>query len=192
MDTTRPSLLIRVRDPSDRAAWETFDAIYRPLLVRYGQRQGLTIGEAEEIAQDCLTTITRRMESFDYDPKRGRFKGWLLTLVRNRVLNRSRGRRDVQPGSGVLAATPDHADGPDAAFERMWLEQHLWHCLRELEREIEPATYRAFVAYVVEERSPHEVCAETGLTVNNLYTIKWRLTQRIATRMRELTHDDAD
>lgn len=192
VDTTRPSLLIRVKDPSDRAAWETFDAIYRPMLIRYAQRHGVAAVEAEEIAQDCLGTIARRIEAFDYDPARGRFKGWLATMVRNRVLNQRRSRRAAAADSGVLENTADAGAAPDEFFERVWLEEHLWHCLREIERETEPVKYRAYVAYVIEERSVEDVCAMTGLTASNLYTIKWRITQRIAERMRELTHDDAD
>ena len=33
---TRPSLLIRVRDPADQAAWREFVEIYRPVIVRVG------------------------------------------------------------------------------------------------------------------------------------------------------------
>ena len=35
MDTTRPSLLLRIRDRGDAGAWRTFDAIYRPMLYRF-------------------------------------------------------------------------------------------------------------------------------------------------------------
>lgn len=192
MDTTRPSLLLRVRNPADGAAWRTFDQIYRPLLVRYAQRRGLSHSDAEDVAQDCLEAIARHIGSFNYDPGRGRFKSWLKAVVNNRVRNLARKRQEHEAESGLIERADSPEPAPDAAFDQVWMEQHLWHCIRRLQTEVDDATYRAFVAYVIEDRPVEEVCRDTGLTAGNLYTIKWRLTQRIAGSMRELTHDDED
>jgi hypothetical protein len=35
---TRPSLLVRIRDPRDDAAWAEFVDIYGPLVYDYGRR----------------------------------------------------------------------------------------------------------------------------------------------------------
>ena len=35
MEETRSTLLVRLRDRSDEEAWQTFDELYRPLLVKY-------------------------------------------------------------------------------------------------------------------------------------------------------------
>jgi len=37
---TRPSLLLRVRDPGDRAAWDEFSEIYRPVIMRLARVSG--------------------------------------------------------------------------------------------------------------------------------------------------------
>jgi len=190
MDTTRPSLLIRIRDPGDWAAWQTFNELYRPLLIRYARQRGLDHNAAEDVAQDCLESISRRIESFDYDPGRGRFKSWLSTLVHNRVCNLLRGNRERPADIDLFAETGDGSPAPDELFEQMWMEQHLWHCLRELEQSVDATTYHAFIAFVIEQRPLSEVCEELNLKPNNVYTIKWRLTQRIAERMRELLDDD--
>lgn len=190
MDTTRPSLLLRIRNLDDFAAWCTFNQLYRPLLIRYATANGLDDNSAEDVAQDCLESVARHIETFEYDPARGRFKAWLGALVRNRVRNLVRRRRE-QPGADeALDVAEDDAPGPDERFEQMWLEQHLWHCLKELEATVDPKTYRAYVGFVIEQRPLESICAELGLTSSNVYTIKWRMTQRIAARMRELLHDD--
>ncbi len=38
---TRESLLIRLADAADAAAWDEFVAIYRPMILRLGLRKGL-------------------------------------------------------------------------------------------------------------------------------------------------------
>jgi RNA polymerase sigma-70 factor (ECF subfamily) len=186
VDTTRPSLLLRIRDRSDRRAWETFDALYRPMLQRFARARGLGETDAEETAQQCLATIADRIAEFSYDPQKGRFKGWLCTLVNNRVRNLLRDRREQQGETADFEATPQREPTPDEAFDRIWMEEHLWHCLRELRGEVEETTFLAFQSYVIEQRPIEQVCQELKLTPNNVYTIKWRLTERVAAKMREL------
>jgi RNA polymerase sigma factor (sigma-70 family) len=188
VDTTRPSLLLRIRDPSDAAAWRAFDEVYRPMLYRFGRACGLHDDEAEDVAQQCLVTVADKIAAFEYDPQTGRFKSWLRTLVNNRVRSLMRKRavataHEKQPRNGNGNGA---APAADDAFERIWLEEHLWHCLRALRNEVDERTYRAYEAYVIEERPLDDVCAELGLKPNNVYTIKWRLTQRVAGKMREL------
>jgi RNA polymerase sigma-70 factor (ECF subfamily) len=179
-------MLLRIRDRSDSGAWQTFDAIYRPMLQRFAQARGLSPADAEEIAQQCLAVIADRIVEFSYDPQKGRFKSWLRTLVNNRVRNLLRDRREQQGQTADFAEVQQREPSPDEAFDRIWMEEFLWHCLRDLRAEVEETTFRAFQAYVIEQRPIEEVCAELKLTPNNVYTIKWRLTERVAARMREL------
>ena len=48
MAVTRASLLLRIRDPKDNAAWKEFDAIYRPMLQRFARTMGLGAADAED------------------------------------------------------------------------------------------------------------------------------------------------
>lgn len=186
MDTTRPSLLLRIRDRNDAGAWHTFDSIYRPMLQRFAHSCGLGDEASEDVAQHCLTVIAERIGEFVYDPEKGRFKGWLRTMVTNRVRTMARGRHERQAGSDVFRDLPQREDTPQEVFDRIWLEEHLWHCLRELRGEVEEHTYLAFQYHVIDQWPVEKVCAELGLKPNNVYTIKWRLTQRVADKMREL------
>jgi RNA polymerase sigma-70 factor (ECF subfamily) len=186
VDTTCPSLLLRIRDRSDPGAWRTFEAVYRPMLERFARARGLAREDAEDIAQECLATISERIGEFSYDPQKGRFKAWLRTLVNNRVRNWLRDRREQQGHSADFEAAQQREPAPDAAFDRIWLEEHLWHCLRELRAEVEEPTFLAFQHYVIEQWPIDRVCAALHLTPGNVYTIKWRLTERVAAKMKEL------
>jgi RNA polymerase sigma-70 factor (ECF subfamily) len=179
--------LLRLKDRSDADAWRTFDTLYRPILYRFARRRGLAHADAEDVTQHCLTVISTHIGTFDYDPRRGRFKSWLRTLVNNRVHNLLRDRHERQGDTSVFEIAQQSAVSPEEAFDHTWLEEHLWHCLRELQAEIDPTTYRAFEAYVIEQKPLDEVCRELNLTANNVYTIKWRVTRKVAQRMRELT-----
>ena len=45
-DATRPSLLVRIRDPRDREAWGQFVEIYAPLVYEMARRRGLQDADA--------------------------------------------------------------------------------------------------------------------------------------------------
>jgi RNA polymerase sigma-70 factor (ECF subfamily) len=186
LQTTRPSLLLRIRDPRDAAAWEVFDSIYRPMLRRYALSRGLLDAEAEDIAQQCLTEVLRRIGDFEYDAAKGRFKGWLKTMVANRVRNLWRDRRERQADTAVFERDASPEPSPDESFEKLWMQEHLWHCFRAVQAQVDETTWRAFEQYVLRQRTIDEVCRELNLKAQNVYTIKWRLTERVAAMMKEL------
>ena len=68
---TRHSLLIRVRDPADHAAWREFVEIYRPVILWLAQHKGLQAADAEDIAQEVLVTVAKAVEQWEHDPEAG-------------------------------------------------------------------------------------------------------------------------
>src|SRR5688500_13767280 len=96
-ESTRVSLLVRVRDPRDEAAWLEFVEVYGPLIYRYARRAGLQEADADDVTQEVLRTTVRTMPAFEYDPRRGRFRSWLKTLTMNQVRDHlARGKRREQ------------------------------------------------------------------------------------------------
>src|SRR5262245_59147057 len=84
-DHTRATLLARLRESEDQTAWREFFDIYWPLLFSVSRRSGLSDADAQDVAQDVLGMVARQMPGFLYDPARGSFKAWLLTLMRRRI-----------------------------------------------------------------------------------------------------------
>ena len=68
---TRPSLLIRVRDPADQAAWQEFVEIYRPVILRLARQKGMQAADAEDVAQEVLAAVAKAIEQREHDPQAG-------------------------------------------------------------------------------------------------------------------------
>jgi RNA polymerase sigma-70 factor, ECF subfamily len=187
MDTTRPSLLVRVKNPADTEAWRQFDALYRPILFHFARARGLPAAEAEDVTQQCLTEICGQIRRFRYDPAHGRFRQWLKTIVHRRVLNLLRSHRERQVDSSRLREQADSGESPEALFDRLWLQAHLKHCLELVRDDIQDATYRAFHEYVLEERPIEEVCRRLSMNRAQIYAIKWRVSKMVEERMKWIT-----
>src|SRR5438477_2160410 len=97
---TRQSLLVRLRDLQDRQAWGQFVDVYAPPIYGYARKRGLQDADAADLTQACLRQVAAHVGSFEYDPRRGTFRGWLFTLVRNKLRD-FRGRaHGLYVGSG--------------------------------------------------------------------------------------------
>lgn len=186
MDTTRASLLLRIRDRGDSAAWREFDAIYRPMLVRFGRASGLNHGEAEEVAQACMASVSEHADRFEYDPAKGRFKGWLRTIVNNQIRSIRRRRRPQQAETRDFAAAEGREASPDELFERVWLNEHLRYCLNLVRDEVQASSFKAFERYVLEKQPVETVSKELRMTAAQVYRIKWRLTQKLDEKMNHI------
>src|SRR5258708_17176793 len=82
---TRASLLVRLRDSRDGAAWIEFVELYAPLVYGYARKQGLQDADAADLLQDVLAAVAASVGRLEYDPARGAFRNWLFTLVRRRL-----------------------------------------------------------------------------------------------------------
>lgn len=191
MDDTRPSLLIRVRDPRDGEAWRQFDELYRPLIVRFARAAGLPAADADDLGQECLTELVRRLPQFEYDRARGGFRRWLRVFVRYRVRNYFRKRREQNARTGDFTRPQDRESSPSQVWERIWLQEHMHYCLEQIRDEFEPQTYAAFKHYVLDEWPVSRVCEALGVNANQVYIAKSRVAARLRVVMAELLGDAA-
>jgi RNA polymerase sigma-70 factor (ECF subfamily) len=79
--STSPTLFIGVRDPQNHEAWEKFIARYGPMIR--GWCRNWFPHESDHKAHDVICELVFRMMTFEYDPAKGRFRGWLKTVTHN-------------------------------------------------------------------------------------------------------------
>ena len=184
METTRASLLLRIRSNDDRSAWEQFDAIYRPIMRRFAIMRGLSPTDVDDVVQDCMAAIREHIRTFDYDPSKGRFRAWLRTMVNNRCRNLARNRREVGERSRTFEIPQQREPTPEAAFDRLWLEEHLRYCLTMLRREFLEEEIDAYDRLAIEGWSVEQVCESSEKSPDEVYRLKYRVSQRL----REMLH----
>jgi RNA polymerase sigma-70 factor (ECF subfamily) len=193
--TTRPSLLVRLRDVRDQEAWRQFVQLYGPVVYGYGRRRGLQDADAADLTQEVLRAVSAAAGRLAYDPRRGAFRGWLFTVAHHKLHDlRARGRRPGQ-GSGnpaVHARLEEHpAPDDDLAVWDQEYERRLFRWAAEQVRpRVQDSTWRAFWLTAVEGRSGKDVAADLGMTVAAVYLARSRVMARLRDQVRQA--DGAD
>ena len=118
--TTQATLIERLRDGDAVMAWEEFFQRYWRLIYAAARTRGCREHTAEEIVQEVMLTVFQQRDVFRYDPKRGRFRDWLRTVVRNAVAEHRRAPAQRVRGRG--GESEDHAAEPadDRAPDQAW------------------------------------------------------------------------
>ncbi|MBI0331347.1 sigma-70 family RNA polymerase sigma factor [Burkholderia plantarii] len=88
-------------------------------------------GEAEDVLQEAYTSAWRRADSFD--PARAGAMTWLVTLARNRAIDRLRQHRDTPLDDSAAQDLPDDdTPSPAALAEASEERRRLQDCLDQL------------------------------------------------------------
>jgi RNA polymerase sigma-70 factor (ECF subfamily) len=194
---TRPSLLIRIRDPRDDAAWSQFAGIYTPLVYGFARKQGWQDADAADLTQDVLRSVAAAISHVDYDPRRGSFRGWLFTVVRNKLRDFAAAQGRVVHGTGdtaahqVLAEQPDRATDELAEWETDYERQLFAWAAERVRGEVQESTWQAFWQTAVEGRSGQDVAAGLNISVAAVYLAKSRVMARLKLWIAEARRNDS-
>lgn len=179
--STHASLLLRLRS-GDASSWRTFDDRYRELIFAFARRRGMQPADADDVAQETLATVLRAIETFEYDPAKGRFRNWLKTTALHALLKR------VRPGADALDRAVDAASavpgevadpGAEADWETEWRRYHVRAATARVRAEFNARDLAAFERCAVEGEAAAEVAAALGLSVDSVYQAKSRILKRL-------------
>ena len=181
---TRASLLLRLRDPRDGAAWGEFVRLYAPLVYGYARKQGLQDADAADLSQQVLGAVAGAVGRLDYDPRRGAFRNWLFTIVRRKLADWRAAERHRARGSGDTAVhevlervlAPPR---PEADWEAEWKRQVFIRACAEVRRDVTDTTWQAFWRTAVEGQPGKQVAADLGLSVPAVYHARSRVLARL-------------
>ena len=189
MDTTRSSLLVRIKDPKDSEAWQEFYALYASLMYRYARSRGLPTQDSEEVRDQCLAVIVRKIGTFEYNRDKGGFKNWLWRVVDRKVVDLLRKRRERIADSRAVREVPARGPSPDELWEQRWKYDHLKYCVEKVRGSVSEVNYEAFRLLLFEECSVEQVCNRLGINRNQVYKAKLRVLERVRERLAYLGVD---
>ncbi|MCI0746831.1 MAG: sigma-70 family RNA polymerase sigma factor [Verrucomicrobia subdivision 3 bacterium] len=193
---TRDSLLSRLKDRNDQESWQDFFNTYWKLVYGVAIKAGLTDQEAQEVVQETVITVARRIPEFRYDPAVCSFKTWLLNLTRWRIVDQLR-KRKPEFGSrrrkSETARTPTVERIPDPAgmdLDEVWNEEWEQYILDaaidRVKKQVSPEQFQIFALRVFKEWPVMKIARELDVSVGQVYLAKHRVAALIKKQVREL------
>jgi len=198
---TRTSLIRRLQHPSNPDGWEEFVEVYGRIIHTLGLRSGLGTQDAEDATQECLATLAKELPSFDYNPAKGSFKSWVLTIARSKIIDAHR-RRQRQPNvapptrhstheTTFLERLPDTAQStPDQRMEDEWRLGLLAAARDQIRRQVSPRQYQIYDLHVIQEWPVEKVTEALHLSPNQVYLAKHRVGEAIAAQIARLARGE--
>ncbi len=194
---TRATLIQRLKDWQDQASWQDFFDTYWKLIYGVARKSGLSDVEAQDVVQETLAAVAKHMPSFKYNPAIGSFKAWLLKMTHWRITDQFRKRRlsrrleplssDTTTGDGIVEEV---ADPSGESVYKLWDGEWEWALLdaavTRVRRRIDPQKYQIFDFYVNKEWAAEKVARSFGVTVEQVYLVKHRVTETIKDEVKRL------
>lgn len=184
---TPRSLLDRICG-GDADAWRALLAIYEPLLRHWLFAAPLQQADRDDLTQQVLAVLVRKLPVFRHSGRVGAFRAWLRTATLHELNDfyRRRAALPEQQDQAALDALPSPLD----ELARAWDTEYDCHVLKGLLALVEPeftaSTWRAFRRVALDGAAPGAVAMELGTTVNAVTLAKSRVLRRLRQEARGL------
>ena len=193
---TRRSLVDRLANWDDQRHWQEFFDTYWKLIYSTARKSGLTDEEGQDVVQETIITVAKKIDKLRYDPAIGSFKGWLLHITRWRIVDQFRKR---EPGNAkVLRSSDDrftatierlpdaNAVDLDALWEREWQENLFAAAIARVKRKVDPKQFQIFDCYVRKEWPALKVAAELRVNIGQVYLARHRVSAALKKEVKSL------
>ena len=194
---TRWSLLTRLKDWNDQASWKDFFDTYWKLIYAVAIKAGLSDAEAQEVVQETVITVAKKMKDFKADPAFGSFKGWLLHITQWRIADQIRKRDSAirggarrAPDTGATTTLGRLPDPTGLKLESLWNEE--WEknlidaALERVKHTVNAKQYQIFYLHVIKKSSVQKVAHTLGVNAAQVYLAKHRVGHLVKKEVKHL------
>jgi RNA polymerase sigma factor (sigma-70 family) len=193
---TRRSLVERLANWDDQRRWQEFFDAYWKLIYSAAQKSGLTDSEAQEVVQETVIAVAKKIGKLRYDPALGSFKGWLLQITRWRIADQFRKRDRAQTEcersdddrqTVTIERIPDlNVIDLDALWEREWQENLFDAAIARVKKKVDPKQFQIFDCYVRKEWPAQKVAAQLRVSMGQVYLARHRVSTLIKKEVKKL------
>ena len=194
---TRLSLLQRLKNWDDKTSWKEFFDTYWKLIYGVARKAGLNDAEAQDVVQETIIAVARKMPEFNYDPAIGRFKGWLMQVTRWRIVDQIRKKQYEEAGRRLPRETPlstalmeNRPDQSSFDLEAAWDEEWSLHirdaALKKIRQSANATQYQMFHLHVIKGVPAKEVARKLEVKLADVYYAKLKLGRQIRKEVKSL------
>ena len=196
---TRSSLLGRIKNEDDQQSWLEFYNAYWKLIYNVARKSGLNDMDAQDVVQETVLTVLRKIKEFEYNRDKGSFKGWLKVITRSRIVDhwrktsRELKKNDNDNEISLLFESLPNPDGFE--LEKIW--EHEWlnniHSIAQerVKQQVSAQQFQIFDCYVLKEWSVEQIKKKLNFSAGQIYMAKHRVGKIYKTELNMLMEKDA-
>lgn len=202
INKTRLTLIRKIKNTENAAAWEDFVAVYKGMIMNWATYMGCNQTMADDVFQESIISLLRNLENFEYNPTKGKFRGYLKTLVSRRVKDAFRRKKliyenefvnDSNDQAHYIDSIEDMHAPDEAKLDLMWVTSVVSLALKNAKIKVDSNTYDSFKLYAVQELPVAEVCARLGIDKEGtVYQQKSRFVKLVSKELEDLLKDWGD
>lgn len=193
---TRASLILRLTDAADAAAWDEFTAIYGPLTYRLARRRGLQPADSDDLVQEVFARVARSVEDWLENEQRGRFRAWLFSIARNAAINlltRPKNRTLAVGGTDAANRLAEVASPEQATdeFDIEYRREVFRRAAEQVRGTVTQKTWRAFWLSSVEAHAIADTARQLDMSVGGVYIARSRIMARLRQYVQEFEEHES-
>lgn len=186
---TRISLILRLPNAADAAAWEEVVQIYGPLVFRLARRQGLQRVDADDLVQEVFTAVSKQVEQWLQRTDRGPFRAWMLRIARNIAVNlltrRPLGGAAVGGSWQGLSQIEGHASEVSSQFDLEYQQEVFRWAAEQVRQSVAESTWLSFQLTHIDQLPVAEAAVKLGISPGAVYIARCRVMNRLRTLARQ-------
>jgi RNA polymerase sigma-70 factor (ECF subfamily) len=184
------TVVLRAKDHSRDALEELIASYWKPVYI-YIRRWGYPSEEAKDLSQGFFADLLERDFLKGVSREKGRFRTFLLTVLKRYLINESERKRAQKRGGGKALLSLDFTraerdftvmpvtdETPERSFNRQWALEAMTRALVALAREMEPATFESIKPHLAGGPAYDETAKKLGISVVRLNNLIHRTRKR--------------
>lgn len=188
---TRASLFLRCNSTSKpvvELAWDEFHQRYAPVVAGFARNLGLRAQDVDDVIQEVMLGFFRRSPEFEYDPSKGRFRGYLKVCTVRAI--RKRRDRDARAGPSSDVDLDEQSGHLESAWNEQWEQRLLARAAERYRLEATEQAFEVFAGTVLDDQDPAQVAGRLGMSLDAVYKARQRAIARVRAIFQELIDDE--
>jgi len=197
---TRHSLIHRLKNLEDQTSWQHFFDTYWKFIYGVALKAGLSVAEAQDVVQDTIITVSKKIKDFQVGSERGSFKAWLTHTTKWRIADRLRQRHlasrlaehpsNDPTRTSTIERLPDPASlAGDEAWERDWEQNLLEVALEKAKHKVDGQTFQMFYLHMIKQWPADKVADTVGAKLPQVYYAKYKVSRLLKREIERLKKD---
>ena len=191
---TSNTLLDRVKNPDDKSAWNEFVNYYEQYIYNIIRHIGLPEQDAQELCQDTLLKLWKKLPDFVYDRNRGKFRSWLGVMIRNQCnrhfQKQKRKETVIDPNNEILEDESDYTENHniDMIIENEWNSYISNLAWENVKKRFKENSQKAFLLHL-DEVPIEKIAEECNIKSNTVYVSINRVQMHLKEEIKRLNEE---